>query len=216
VKSGQSIKHNAPDYAGGDYNGIILAIGQDWVATQDAVLLLVYDKKAKKWKEEGGTTVALSTERPWYTAIKKNCPCFTVDFDSYIDNFTANGIVLTGSHTVTNIGTAGVQINVTNNTVEFTGTGTAYWIEIKDGDGITVCLFPLIENWRDIATGTFTELNGIWDVVTSGKFWLLEATGISTHDDSDYFYMHEIGMTIAEEGDYTYNVPYDLSSNPLI
>jgi hypothetical protein len=201
IKHGQAIKHNAPDYGLGNYNGILLACQNDFTATQGLLLHLVWDNLDRKWKEVNGTTIAAITERPWYTAIKREQPCLVSTGNGIITGFVLDYL---DDKTVTNEGTATPTKSADGSYIAF-GTGTVFGVKIYSGATL-IYEFPCNENnlYKNIVT----------DIIEGEYFIQTGFDSIGVQDS--YFSSHDYGFCIVTEvgvGNTTVN--YDTMKNPI-
>jgi hypothetical protein len=199
IKTGTFVKHAAPDYGLGNYNGILLACQNDFTASQDLILHLVWDSSSRKWKEVGGTTIAAIVERPWYTALRVQAYCEDVDTDTYITiPYSYTG------YTIVNNGTATCEI--VDNRIEFTSAGTAYNIEFWDGATLIDTL-PLCEAPRLVSDASFIEeMRNRWSS-EGERMSIMNSAGYTTHDNSQEMYAHFYGFCRVETADYIIDVP---------
>lgn len=199
IKTGTFVKHSAADYGLGNYNGILLACQNDFTASQDLILHLVWDRSTRKWKEVGGTTIAAIVERPWYTALRVHAYCEDVDTDTYItipDSYTG--------YTIVNNGTATCEI--VDNRIEFTSAGTAYNIEFWDGATLIDTL-PLCEAPRLVSDASFIEeMRSRWSS-EGERMSIMNSVGYTTHDNSQEMYTHFRGFCRVSTADYIIDIP---------
>lgn len=174
IKSGTIVKHNASDYGLGNYNGILLACQNDFTSSQDLILHLVWDRVSRKWKEVGGTTIAAITERPWYTALKVEAPCYDITTEAYLHANTENefsGMIFT------NEGTATVT---TYPDFILIGAGTVFGLKNADESIEFPCCESSVDELfvHDVESGNSYILTGAKTVTSQDVYFKAQENGV--------------------------------------
>lgn len=181
VKAGQKIKH-LYSLATGDEKKIRIDAGQDWTASQDMNVRVVYDAE-DDWWELQGTAQGDILNAPNILAKKINAPAYEMQTVGELVGWEVGDIA---GLPVTNMGTATVEINANGDGVDI-GIGTTYGIDIGDGTHFFACNENNVDSFVliDSVTGGTYFLNGTKTTTTQSQLFEGQQNGITFREDDD-------------------------------